>query len=81
VNVTPLGKAPISDNVGVGEPLAMTWKLPCTPTVVGASCHWSGTYTLFAFGRRRRQPPSVTLDTMLITCLVAVAELAFFGLQ
>ena len=33
VNVTPLGRAPLSLTVGVGEPVVVTVKLPDWPTV------------------------------------------------
>ena len=33
VNVTPLGRAPLSLRLGVGEPVAVTVKLPAVPTV------------------------------------------------
>ncbi len=33
VNVTPLGKAPLSLSVGVGKPVFVTVKLPLLPTV------------------------------------------------
>ena len=33
VKVTPLGKVPVSDSVGAGEPVAVTVKLPALPTV------------------------------------------------
>jgi hypothetical protein len=33
LNVTPLGSAPASANVGTGDPVAVTVKLPAVPTV------------------------------------------------
>jgi hypothetical protein len=33
LNVTPLGSVPVSANVGVGDPVAVTVKLPAVPTV------------------------------------------------
>jgi len=33
LNVTPLGRAPDSANVGAGDPVAVTVKLPATPIV------------------------------------------------
>jgi hypothetical protein len=33
VNVTPLGRVPVSVTVGAGDPVAVTAKLPATPTV------------------------------------------------
>jgi len=33
LNVTPLGSVPASVSVGVGEPVAVTAKLPAVPTV------------------------------------------------
>jgi hypothetical protein len=33
LRVTPLGKAPVSLNVGAGTPEATTWKLPLVPAV------------------------------------------------
>src|SRR5258708_35463257 len=33
LNVTPLGRAPTSLSVGVGEPVVVTVKLPAAPTV------------------------------------------------
>src|SRR5207245_3753352 len=33
LNVTPLGKVPVSLKVGVGKPVAVTVKLPAVPTV------------------------------------------------
>jgi hypothetical protein len=33
LNVTPAGKAPVSLNVGVGEPVAVTANVPAVPTV------------------------------------------------
>src|SRR5208337_3558153 len=35
-NITPLGKAPVSLRLGVGEPVAVTVKLPAAPTVKAA---------------------------------------------
>jgi hypothetical protein len=32
LRVTPLGKAPVSLNVGAGTPEAIAWKLPFVPT-------------------------------------------------
>jgi hypothetical protein len=32
-NVTPLGSVPVSVNEGVGDPVAVTVKLPAVPTV------------------------------------------------
>jgi hypothetical protein len=32
-NVTPLGSAPVSVSVGVGDPVVVTVKLPAVPTV------------------------------------------------
>jgi hypothetical protein len=33
LNVTPLGSAPVSISVGVGDPAVVTVKLPAVPTV------------------------------------------------
>jgi hypothetical protein len=33
VNVTPVGNVPVSVNAGVGEPVAVTMKLPVVPAV------------------------------------------------
>jgi hypothetical protein len=33
LNVTPLGNAPVSLNVGAGLPVAVTGKVPAVPTV------------------------------------------------
>jgi protein involved in polysaccharide export with SLBB domain len=33
VNVTPVGSAPVSDNVELGTPLVVTVKVPAWPTV------------------------------------------------
>jgi hypothetical protein len=33
LNVTPLGSAPVSVRVGVGDPVVVTVKLPAVPTV------------------------------------------------
>lgn len=33
LKLTPAGRAPVCDNVGVGEPVAVTVKLPSVPTL------------------------------------------------
>ena len=40
VNVTPLGRAPLSVSAGVGKPVAVTVKVPAAPAVKVVLRHW-----------------------------------------
>src|SRR5271169_1854931 len=69
VKVTPLGKAPDSDNVGAGVPVAVTVNVPATPTwnVALLALVMAGATATGGANAFRLPPPSSTYTTPLAT--------------
>jgi hypothetical protein len=68
-NVTPLGSVPVSVNVGVGDPVVVTVKLPAVPTVnvVLLALVIAGAICVAA-------PPNATIPRITLSVVVAVPK-------